>query len=255
MPLSSSASSVAKNLEGLHLFHFVYSNCSQRVRLVLEEKGLAWKSHHLDLSRIEHVTGDYQAINPKGVVPTLVHDGQVVIESNDILLYLEEKFPVPSLIPGSQSAVDDMETRIRLASDTQEDVKVLSFHLLFRQFLKFNKQELKFLEENRNNRDVTDFMQDYYENSDAWQQRVDNARQVMDETLSQLNKYLGDADWLTGDQYGLADVSWVVNAHRLVQASYLLDDYPAFYDWYRRASSRPAFDKAVTSYHPPVGES
>ena len=34
-------------MRGLHLFHFVLSNCSQRVRLGLEEKGLDWTSHHL----------------------------------------------------------------------------------------------------------------------------------------------------------------------------------------------------------------
>lgn len=72
-------------MRGLHLFHFMLSNCSQRVRLGLEEKGLAWTSHHLNLAANEHVTSDYQRINPKGVVPTLVHDGQVVIESNDII--------------------------------------------------------------------------------------------------------------------------------------------------------------------------
>jgi len=66
-------------MKGLHLFHFALSNCSQRVRLGLEEKGLAWTSHHLDLPGNEHVTSDYRRINPNGVVPALVHDGQVDI--------------------------------------------------------------------------------------------------------------------------------------------------------------------------------
>ena len=80
-------------MKGLHLFHFFLSNCSQRVRFGLEEKGLEWTSHHMNLMANEHATPEYQQINPNGVVPTLVHDGQVVIESNDILVYLDERFP------------------------------------------------------------------------------------------------------------------------------------------------------------------
>ena len=72
------------SFRGLHLYHYGMSNCSQRVRMVLEEKGLPWTSHHLDLARNEHATPAYQGINPNGVVPTLVHDGKVIIESVDI---------------------------------------------------------------------------------------------------------------------------------------------------------------------------
>ena len=64
--------------DGLHLYHANRSNCSGRVRLLLEEKQLPWKSHHIDLAKKENVSEEYFGINPKGVVPTLVHDGTVV---------------------------------------------------------------------------------------------------------------------------------------------------------------------------------
>ena len=83
----------ARALEGLHLYHSARSNCSARVRLLLEEKGLAWTGHHLDLLKKENISAAYFGINPKGLVPALVHDGKVVIESNDILVYLEKQFP------------------------------------------------------------------------------------------------------------------------------------------------------------------
>ena len=81
--------------KGLHLYHTNRSNCSARVRLLLEEKELPWTSHHVDLGNKENITEEYFGINPKGVVPALVDDGTVVTESNDILLYLEDKFPDP----------------------------------------------------------------------------------------------------------------------------------------------------------------
>jgi glutathione S-transferase len=99
MGLFESANPEVRTLRGLHLYHFAVSNCSQRVRMALEEKGLDWTSHHVNLPANEHATDWYQSIHPNGVVPTLVHDGQVIIESNDIIQYLEERFPEPPLSP------------------------------------------------------------------------------------------------------------------------------------------------------------
>src|SRR5690349_11901982 len=84
-------------LKGLHLYHSAISNCSMRPRIVLEEKSIPWVSHHLDLLKGETHTPEYFGINPNGVVPTLVHEGVVIIESDDIIEYLDEKFPEPKL--------------------------------------------------------------------------------------------------------------------------------------------------------------
>ena len=86
-----------ESLEGLHLYHGGISNCSMRVRMTLIEKGLEWESHHLDLKKKENITDDYFGINPNGLVPTLVDNGVVHIESNDIIDYLDETYATPSL--------------------------------------------------------------------------------------------------------------------------------------------------------------
>jgi ganglioside-induced differentiation-associated protein 1 len=48
MPIINTGSAEARNLKGLHLYHFSMSNCSQKARLCLEEKGLQWTSHPVD---------------------------------------------------------------------------------------------------------------------------------------------------------------------------------------------------------------
>ncbi len=73
------------DFKGLHLYHAGISNCAMRVRVTLEEKDLPWTSHHLDILNKEHQTPEYFGINPNGVVPTLVDDGVVIIESDDII--------------------------------------------------------------------------------------------------------------------------------------------------------------------------
>ena len=66
----------------LELYHSPMSPCAQKVRTVLAEKGLEWKSHHLDLRGTgDNLRPEYLKLNPNGVVPTLVDDGRVIIES------------------------------------------------------------------------------------------------------------------------------------------------------------------------------
>src|ERR1043165_3651880 len=82
----------------LELYHGTTSVCAQKVRLTLAEKGLEWQSHLLELNG-DHLTPEYLKINPNGVVPTLVHDGTIVVESTVIIHYLDDLFADPPLMP------------------------------------------------------------------------------------------------------------------------------------------------------------
>ncbi len=83
----------------LALYHAGLTTSAKKVRLCLREKGLSYESHYLRLDRFEHHAPDYVKLNPNGVLPTLVHDGTVVIESTVINEYLDEVFPDPPLKP------------------------------------------------------------------------------------------------------------------------------------------------------------
>ena len=237
-------------MRGLHLFHFVMSNCSQRVRIALEEKDLPWTSHHLNLAANEHVTEDYQWLNPNGVVPTLVHDGQVVIESNDILAYLEDHFPEPAPRPASVDGRGEMEARIAESSAFQSTIKVLSHELLFRPFRQMGADEIALYQEKHNDPALVSWIRDYAEAGPAWRERVERAQQALKSTLDALEAALAACDWLSGQAYGLADISWVVNFHRLNQAQVDLSPWPRFAAWGKRATDRPAFGRAVIHYTP-----
>ena len=82
----------------LTLYHFNNSVCSQKIRMVLREKGVDnWESVEVDLFTGKQFDPEYLKLNPKGVVPTLVHDGKVVTESTLIAEYLDEVFPDPPM--------------------------------------------------------------------------------------------------------------------------------------------------------------
>ena len=77
----------------LDLYHNGVSTCSQKVRMVLAEKALDFVSHLVDLIKGEQHDPAYVKLNPNHVVPTLVHDGAVLIESSLINEYLDDVFP------------------------------------------------------------------------------------------------------------------------------------------------------------------
>ena len=81
----------------LTLYNFLQSTCSQKVRLSQWEKGLAFEDRTVDHKTREHLHPAYLVPNPNGVVPTLVHDGTVTINSSVIYEYLDEVFPENSL--------------------------------------------------------------------------------------------------------------------------------------------------------------
>ncbi|MBT5536631.1 hypothetical protein HOK31_26445, partial [Candidatus Poribacteria bacterium] len=72
---------------------------SQKVRFCLAEKGLEWKDTILDSRKSEQLQPEYLKLNPNGLVPTLVHDGNVIIDSSVILEYLDEVFPEIAMVP------------------------------------------------------------------------------------------------------------------------------------------------------------
>ena len=76
----------------LELYHHGSSVCAAKVRLVLAEKNLEWTGHYLDILAGEQFNPDYLKLNPKAVVPTLIHNGEVITESTLICEYLDDAF-------------------------------------------------------------------------------------------------------------------------------------------------------------------
>ena len=71
----------------------------RRVRLCLIEKGIPFKIKWLNLGLMDQKNPSYLKLNPAGLVPTLVHDGKALYESNVINEYLDAVFQNPPLVP------------------------------------------------------------------------------------------------------------------------------------------------------------
>ena len=108
------------------LYHMDTSYYSQVVRLVMEEEGVAYSSRHLDIHG--ELGAWYLAVHPAGQVPTLIHQGRVVVESRTIaMLVVEELSSRHLLLPL------DMRQRVLAMVDlhyAEADIEKLSFGTL-----------------------------------------------------------------------------------------------------------------------------
>lgn len=101
--------------EEFELYHYGESLCSQMVRLTLEEKQIAYKSHHMYLElTAENLSSAFKKINPSAVVPVLVHNGEPIYGSWHIIRYLDDYAPQQGtpLMPTDKEALAVLDHEI-----------------------------------------------------------------------------------------------------------------------------------------------
>lgn len=81
------------------LYHHGSSVCAAKVRFAMAVKGMEWEGVYIDILKGEQFTPEYQKLNPKSVVPTLVHNDTVIPDSTVIIEYLDQIDPATSVHP------------------------------------------------------------------------------------------------------------------------------------------------------------
>ena len=83
----------------MKLYTYFRSSAAFRVRIALNLKGLTYDHLPISLRNGEQLTDTFKTINPLGLVPILEEEGNRIYQSLAICEYLEERFPLPSLLP------------------------------------------------------------------------------------------------------------------------------------------------------------
>lgn len=207
------------NWQGLHLLHFDMSSCSQKVRILIGELGIEYVSHPINLMKDEQRTEWYMGINPNAVVPVLVHNGKVHIESNDIIEYLNQNFAQPdqSFLPAGEHEQAEMHALMDLEDKLHADLRTVTFTYL--------------APDPSNHAPQTNGSYEFLDR--------------FDQGLSELNEKLQTRKYLIGDRVTLADISWYITLHRLELAGYPLQNYPALDEYVSRIGQRPAFKRQI----------
>lgn len=265
------------------LYSNSFSHCSRKVRLVLAELGIQVKHHSIDLIETgcyQTISPAYLKVNPSGVIPTLVHNGHPVYESDDILDYVQSVAgsAAPQLIPAdpalknrmhewltfcsisTDDALSNMETRagscipaltVPLFVTSIQYIPLrrilvgLLFHFDKKRPVLFTTSKLLGLRRMMSLKPVRTL--------------IDSASFHMVHHLARLNAELIErgSDWIAGDNYSLADVSIGCMLFRLDEIGWLsycsrARNIDAVLSYYQRIKSRSSWSEAITACTHPV---
>jgi GST-like protein len=249
VPQITAQNETVRAVKGIHLYHAGWSNCSMRVRLTLEEKGLAWTSHHLDTRVGEHITAEYFAIHPYGLVPALVHDGDVWIESSDIIRYLDDTFPEPRLTPADDEGLKKLAEWRKLASEIHVSaVKTYVYASGANNRRRKSSAELQHYRSLQTNDELLEFHARSSSATGITSQDLATAEKLLQVAFTRLDQHLGAHEWLAGNQFTLADITWVPLHYTLEQVGFSFAPYPNVLTWVRKIAERPSFNKAVVEW-------
>jgi glutathione S-transferase len=230
----------------LVLYHASHSTCSQKVRLVLHEKRLRFEEVRLDLGKKDQLKPEYLALNPNGVVPTLVDDGDPIVDSSVICEFLDEKYPENSLTPEKLVDRARMRAWMRFLEEVPTAaIRVPSFNRAFlKRFDGLNQKQ--FEEEQINVRTIRkEFFKRMGSPKGFSKEEIDRSLQQLDQTCSRMDQTLQKGGpWLMGEQFTLADVLATPTIDRMndLGLSHIWEErYTHVLDWYARIQARPSF--------------
>ena len=256
-------------LRGLHLFHYGGAPCAQRVRFVLAEKGIRrgpdvpWRSTrpaHLEaapgsyvgrpvsLPRQQNLTPEYAAIHPHLVVPALVHDGVVHIESVDIMRYVDETFPGPALQPDGEPG-EPCRRLVARASALQPSVRHVTYRWSLGGLAKLSEAkqaELQRLDAPDSPEQLAEFYR-RFSNGEISEDTFAEHLSALARGFAEIEQELADGrSWLCGEAFSMADVIWAVKVVRLDEAGYPFSTAaPRVQAWFDRVRARRGFAEAI----------
>lgn len=269
----------------VELYSNSFSHCSRKARFVVAELGIEAKHHHIDLVE----TGWYQTkskaylkVNPAGVVPTLVHEGHPVFESDDILAYAQTiaAKDAPQLVPSDPALKAKMDEWLSFCAIVSADIfggmkeragaciPGLSFVMFMAaiQYIPLRKILPGFVVHQTVRSPIlfTAF-KIFGIRGMAKQKRVremmHQSRDHMQTHLQTLNRTLLDQgqSWILGGEFSLADITIGCMLLRLEETGWLhwfeqSTDISAVSEYYDRIKKRPAWFKAINAHAHPIVE-
>ena len=238
--------------KGIHLFHFSGSACSQKLRIFFNIKKINWNSHVINLIKQEQFSEWFLGINPRGLVPTLVHDGDVHIESNEIMAYLDDVYKDNKLFP--IDLIDEINKDLAFEDSLHHDLRRLTFRYIIPHALgKKNPSTIDAKEQfegtiqgkaDENKSKEILFWKNHYQNGITDDEIIESANKFKN-IYENFNNILKNQKYLKGDKFTVVDLAWYVSTKRLAMAGIPIEKYKNVQKWFSNLDNDENFKKEI----------
>lgn len=238
----------------LKLYHTPTSVCSIKVRLGLAEMGLDYQSEIVDFSKSEQHGTAYLQLNPDGVVPTLIDDGFVVVESSLILEYLDQYYNGGMLMPSDRTLATTARHWLLRTLSVHAAINTVTFSTGARDQILASKTPEQITASIAKMPDpvaqikrtdlLTHGLSSIY---------VSQALGQLQRTFTDMEKALVQQSWITGPAFGIADIallSYIDRLDRLGFSGLWGDENAPISGWLARMKARPSYDTAISQHIP-----
>lgn len=237
----------------LTLYHAPGSVCSQKVRLGLALMDLAYDSRVLNLQAGEQFAPAYRALNADAVVPTLVDDGLVVVESSLILEYLDREYNAGRLMPQHRAGRVAAQHWLLRCLAIHAAINTLSFATALRGpiIAKSTPAEIDALVAKIPDPVMGAKRKDLIVNG-LGSVYVGQALMHLRRTLDDMQTAMAQTPWMGGAAIGIADVALVAYVDRLDRLGLagFWDDRPAIAPWLASWRATDAYATAIENHMP-----
>ena len=237
--------------KGIHLLNYQFSACSMKTRIYLNLKNIPFKSHQINLSAGENFSQWFQGINPRSLVPVLIHDGDVHIESNDILQYLEGCFENNPLIPADKKM--KVSELLSFEDNLHIDIRNITFRFMVPKLLNKGKKAKPKSNDKATLNGEADPLDDAnrnfwkeYEEFGIKDEDVTESLSKMNSALKNIDSILNGNEYILGSNLSVIDIAWFIYVTRIQHANYPLQErHPNVYEWYKRLYKNKKFKDEV----------
>ena len=249
------------------LFHNDFSLCSRKVRVCLSELNIKHDLKHvhiIETSDSENLSKDFLKINPVGTVPVLLHKGFPIYESHEQIKYIESQ---GSNNLARSNIVDSWIKRGSLVGEPDKDFEIYAGNCiailtppLFISMLKniplykFFKYYLNHPSKFRSSKFIMFKLFGYsvFKKSSPLYKLASLAVKNLEIHLSDLDNHLNNNVWIGGDQFSLADITWMVILHRLEEIQ-LFDKFSSnkknVNEYYNNLKKRKSFIECILNFN------
>jgi glutathione S-transferase len=194
----------------LKLYQYALSGNCYKIRLLLNQLGIAYECIPVDIHQGESRTPAFLAMNPVGKIPVLeVSPGQYLPESNAIIYYLAD---------GTDF----------LPQDRWERAQVMQW-LFFEQF------------SHEPNIATVRYWIAIAKIADKHREAIAHKQALGYAALQVMEQHLTTSDYFVGNRYSIADISLYAYTHVAEEGDFDLSKFPAILAWLDRIVSQPNY--------------